>query len=172
MNTTTIPTDHTMATKDATFEAANELMKQNGQTTTKEVKEHLRSKKFWADQKDISQWMKELHTEKNWERSYGNGYNTYSPEVAVNDTNDTNTSSTNTAADDSTEGKVKDILFDTFHIYKGVIQAKSRLKEDIGLTDTDLAELDKKIEEKFKVSVQSASSSTVQDLITAVDNAK
>lgn len=165
--TVTIPSDHTMATKDATLAAAVELMTKNGQTTTKEVKEHMRAQKFWADQKDISNWMKELCGEKNWDRVFGNGYNTYSIETAADDT--VQTPAVVAPVADSTEEKVKDILFDTFHIYKGVIQPKSRLKEDIGLTDADLLELDKRVEDAFKKTVTTASCSTVKDLVDALD---
>lgn len=54
-------------TKQAVQTAAETLMRQNGQTTTLEVKNALRNQGYFATQAAVSESMDELSTELPWE---------------------------------------------------------------------------------------------------------
>lgn len=54
-------------TKSDVLEAAEYMMQQNGQTTTLEVKNKLRSDSFFATQQVVSAFMEELCAEMGWQ---------------------------------------------------------------------------------------------------------
>lgn len=62
MNTTA----HQAITKDIVKDVAEELMEENGQTTTLEVKEELRKRGYFAVQKEVSDLMFDLGHEEDW----------------------------------------------------------------------------------------------------------
>lgn len=172
--TTTTPTTHKQATKDATLVVALELIEKNGSTSTKEVKDHMRSQDFWADQKDISNWMKEIERENKVESTYANGHRTYTvPPVvsvadpAIADHVDSPTDSTIATTATDTETAIKDTLFNLFHIYRGVVKPTSRLKEDLGLANADINKLCNKL--NITDDGTSYENGTVSDLIKAID---
>ena len=63
--------------KDVVMHAAVLLMKTNNNTTSLDVKNHLRSLNFWAVQDEVSKFMNELSDEHNWVRTSNGRFNTY-----------------------------------------------------------------------------------------------
>jgi hypothetical protein len=64
-------------TKQAVKDAAEQLMNQNGQTTTLEVKTALRSQGYFAKQEAVSVLMDELCQELSWEFVYNGTFRVY-----------------------------------------------------------------------------------------------
>lgn len=65
-------------TKDAVKEAAEDLIKQNGETTTLDVKNSLRNSGYFAKQDEVSQIMLEIGTEESWQINNNGIYRIYS----------------------------------------------------------------------------------------------
>lgn len=180
MNTTTaepVPSTHKAVTKEAVLAAVEELFRQSvdGSTTTLDVKNYLRDKMYWANQKEVRGFMRELANEKDWATSHG-AFTTYSinvqpaaaiPTVQAVDTTAT-TVSKSTSPWNAGEA-VKDLISELFKIYRGVIHDTSRFKTDLGLADKDLLILKDAAEKKFSRVFPDFSYEKVSDLSSAIE---
>ena len=181
-----MPSTHTATTKDAVFAAATELLDKNGKTTTLEVRDHLRAKMFWTEQRDISRWMKELASENEWDSDFNGTFNTFSRQNTSDDTTVTATATTVAApvqdtptvtpakkSDPDTEAKIKDVLFNTFHIYRGVVKPSSKLKTDLGLSDGDINTLNTTLSTVFGLpGIDAGKCADVAALAASIDQIK
>lgn len=65
------------AGKFEVFRSANNLIIQNGRTTSSDVKNDLRSKGYLVFPSDVSYWMNILSKEKNWVYTFNGHYRIY-----------------------------------------------------------------------------------------------
>lgn len=182
MNTTTaepVPSTHKAVTKEAVLAAVEELFRQSvdGSTTTLDVKNYLRDKMYWANQREVRGFMRELANEKSWATSHG-AFTTYSIDVqpaaaipTVQGADDTTpVKSTPTSPWNAAE-QVKALISEVFNISltSGVIRDTSRFKADLGLNDKDLQLLKDAAEKKFSRVFPDFSYEKVSDLSSAIE---
>jgi hypothetical protein len=69
--------------KDDVRDVFEELLSDNGQTTSKEIKLKLRSMGYWATQEDVSPMVREIASEDNISFSFNGNYRVYSKTPVV-----------------------------------------------------------------------------------------
>jgi len=113
--------------KAAVKKTAEKLMNDNGSTTTLDVKNTMRKDGYFAEQSVVSDHMRTLNSEEDWDYTSNGSFNTYSlPAVPTSSTTSTD---------------VIDMIESLFNIHKYAMSDKSRLGEDLGLDKLQIVDL-------------------------------
>lgn len=163
MNTTATP-QQKFIDKDVVFHAAMLLMQSNGQTSSLEVKTHLRGMGYWAKQEKVSAYLQELQSDHSWIKNNTSGYLQYSLVANPNG----NTTPGNTALND----EIVDLIADTIN-YDDDIELSNNLSIDLGIDHLDIISIGMAIDAKY--GIQSIKKDwkdilTVQDVVTLVES--
>jgi acyl carrier protein len=164
MSTTATPPQK-FIDKDIVFHAAMLLMQSNGQTSSLEVKTHLRGMGYWAKQEKVSAYLQELQGEHSWTKNSPNGYLEYSLANA-------NTGSTVPVVNKVLMDDIIDLIADTIN-YDDGINLSSNLSIDLGVDHLDIISIAMAIDAKYQI--QSVKKDwkdilTVQDVVTLVES--
>lgn len=139
--TTTDNTQKT-ASKQDIKDAAIELIKKNTTTTNLDIKTHLRANGFWVSQDEVSDAMRSIASEENFDRQWNGTYNTWS--IPADSTTSTPAAQDNTqstiiapAVTGNDANAVIDAISGKLGIYKQAIKPTSNLQKDLGFIDRD-----------------------------------
>lgn len=158
--------------KAAVKTAAEKLMKDNGSTTTLDVKNALRKDGYFAEQRTVSDYMTTLSSEEQWDYTSNGSFNTYAiPDptaVVVTQTNSVTPPAANTSKVDA----IIAIIEDMFKIHKFAMSASSRIGIDLDLDPLQIEDLLLECEGMFDVdmpSVLRSATTTIQDIQDVID---
>lgn len=164
--TTTATQKH--LSKDIVFHAAVLLMSTNGQTSSLEVKEHLRGLGYWAKQGPISSFLQELQTEHTWIKNDGGGHLVYSlTAAAVSNNAALNTVSAQLVDD------IIEVIADSANLDADDIDSDSILSVGLGLDHLDLIQLQIALDGKYTIETGKSDWSninTVEDVAKLVES--
>jgi len=124
-------------TKVAVLIIAIDLMKDNGKTTTLEVKEALRAEGYFAKQAEVSALMYEIAQEEGWEVNENGNYREYSLDEYIGDIHDDDDDDGDTVEPEGVKIIHKDEDGDPYPVY---VKEKSVTRAEPGdwrVTDCD-----------------------------------
>jgi acyl carrier protein len=128
-------------TKDVVYHAAMLLIGTKGQTSSLEVKNHLRDIGYWAKQSAISGFLQELQAEHSWKKEDAGGHLEYTFDGTAS-----NAKSTNAALTDEIIELIKETIG-----YDDDITASNILTVDLGCDHLDLISLGHAIDAKYGI---------------------
>lgn len=151
--------------KVAVFNAAVELMKSGANTTSLDVKQHLRKNGYWATQSNVSAFLQENQQEHDWVADKSGPYVVYSLPVKTQSTN---------ALDEA------QIILDFIskiveEYYDDEIQEEDELRGNLEMDHIDLINLSVKLDGHFSIYSRKedwGNIYTVKDVIDLVDRLK
>lgn len=151
--------------KTAVFNAAVELMKSGANTTSLDVKQHLRKNGYWATQSNVSAFLQENQQEHDWVADKSGPYVVYSLPVKTQSTN----------ALDEAQTILDFISKIVEEYYDDEIQEEDELRDDLEMDHIDLINLSVKLDGHFSIYSRKEDWSniyTVKDVIDLVDRLK
>lgn len=151
-------------TKTAVKSTASKLIKTNGETSTLEVKRHLRTEKYFALQVDVSRFMTELSDEENWDSSSNGTYNVYTAKAVAG---------VPVVKNAASFAKVCEMLETSHsHLDADLMSSDDDIRFDLGLGDAEIKSVLGEINAEYGIKLDIEETSdydTISDLCNAID---